>query len=128
MKTNKNQLKEVSQILELEDNKVLIELYGQHDENLTKIENNFGIHISYRGNIIEFRGNQDACSSASKFISNVYNKLASGKKINGDIFDNFSNLQKSFQSNVLTFYYYFVPILNVGQNRVLSFGLYKMVN
>ena len=47
MKTNKNQLKEVSQILELEDNKVLIELYGQHDENLTKIENNFGIHISY---------------------------------------------------------------------------------
>ena len=55
MKTNKNQLKEVSQILELEDNKVLIELYGQHDENLTKIENNFGIHISYRGNIIEFR-------------------------------------------------------------------------
>ena len=94
MKTNKKQLKEVSQILELEDNKVLIELYGQHDENLTKIENNFGIHISYRGNIIEFRGNQDACSSASKFISNVYNKLASGKKINGDIFDNFSKNSK----------------------------------
>ena len=94
MKTNKNQLKEVSQILELEDNKVLIELYGQHDENLTKIENNFGIHISYRGNIIEFRGNQDACSSASRFISNVYNKLASGKKINGDIFDNFSKNSK----------------------------------
>ena len=94
MKTNKNQLKEVSQILELEDNKVLIDLYGQHDENLTKIENNFGIHISYRGNIIEFRGNQDACSSASKFISNVYNKLASGKKINGDIFDNFSKNSK----------------------------------
>ncbi|MEC7958486.1 MAG: PhoH family protein, partial [Pseudomonadota bacterium] len=94
MKTNKNQLKEVSQILELEDNKVLIELYGQHDENLTKIENNFGIHISYRGNIIEFRGNQDACSSASKLISNVYKKLASGKKINRDIFDNFSKNSK----------------------------------
>ena len=94
MKTKKNQLKEVSQILELEDNKVLIELYGQHDENLTKIENNFGIHISYRGNIIEFRGNQDACSSASKFISNVYKKLASGKKINRDIFDNFSKNSK----------------------------------
>ena len=94
MKTNKNQLKEVSQILELEDNRVLIELYGQHDENLTKIENNFGIHISYRGNIIEFRGNQDACSSASKFISNVFKKLASGKKINRDIFDNFSKNSK----------------------------------
>ena len=94
MKTNKNQLKEVSQILELEDNKVLIELYGQHDENLTKIENNFGIHISYRGNIIEFRGNEDSCSSASKFISSVYKKLVNGKKINEDIFDDFSKYSK----------------------------------
>ena len=94
MKTDKNQLREVSQILELEDNKVLIELYGQHDENLTKIENNFGIHISYRGNIIEFRGNEDACSSASKFISSVYKKLVKGKKINEDIFDDFSKNSK----------------------------------
>ena len=94
MKTNKNQLKEVSQILELEDNKVLIELYGQHDENLTKIENNFGIHISYRGNIIEFRGNEDSCSSASKLISSVYKKIVNGKKINEDIFDDFSKHSK----------------------------------
>jgi len=94
MKTNKNQLKEVSKILEFEDDKVLIELYGQHDENLTKIENNFGIHISYRGNIIEFRGNEDACSSASKFISSVYKKLINGKKINEDIFDDFSKNSK----------------------------------
>ena len=94
MKTNKNQLKEVSQILELEDNKVLIELYGQHDENLTKIENNFGIHISYRGNIIEFRGNEDSCSSASKLISSVYKKLVNGKKINENIFDDFLKYSK----------------------------------
>ena len=94
MKTNKNQLKEVSQILELENNKVLIELYGQHDENLTKIENNFGIHISYRGNIIEFRGNKDSCSSASKLISSVYKKLVNGKKINENIFDDFSKYSK----------------------------------
>ena len=94
MKTNKNQLKEVSQILELEDNKVLIELYGQHDENLTKIENNFGIHISYRGNIIEFRGNKDSCSSASKLISTVYKKLVNGKKINENIFDDFLKYSK----------------------------------
>ena len=101
MKTNKNQLKEVSQILELEDNKVLIELYGQHDVNLTKIENNFGIHISYRGNIIEFRGNEDACSSASKFISSVYKKLVNGKKINEDIFDDFSKNSKQSDADYL---------------------------
>ena len=90
MKTTKSQLNDVSQILELEDNKVLVDLYGQHDENLAKIENNFGIHISYRGNLIELRGNQEACSSASKLISDIYKKLANGKKINEEIFDNIS--------------------------------------
>ena len=90
MKTTKSQLNDVSQILELEDNKVLVDLYGQHDENLAKIENNFGIHISYRGNVIELRGNQEACSSASKLISDIYKKLANGKKINEEIFDNIS--------------------------------------
>ena len=90
MKTIKSQLNDVSQILELEDNKVLVDLYGQHDENLAKIENNFGIHISYRGNVIELRGNQEACSSASKLISDIYKKLANGKKINEEIFDNIS--------------------------------------
>ena len=101
MKTNKNQLKEVSQILELEDNKVLNELYGQHDENLTKIENNFGIHISYRGNIIEFRGNEDSCSSASKLISSVYKKLVNGKKINEDIFDDFEQKCIDFEASLM---------------------------
>ena len=45
MKTNKNQLKEISKVIELEDNSCLVDLYGEHDENLTKLENNFGIHI-----------------------------------------------------------------------------------
>ena len=90
MKTNKNQLKEISKVIELNDNSFLVDLYGEHDENLSKLENNFGIHISYRGNILEFRGKSEPCIEASQLVLKIYGKLLSGKKINSEMFDNFS--------------------------------------
>ena len=33
MKTNKNLLKGISKVIELEDNSCLVDLYGEHDEN-----------------------------------------------------------------------------------------------
>ena len=90
MKTNKNHLKEISKVIELEDNSCLVDLYGEHDENLTKLENNFGIHISYRGNILEFRGKNEPCLAASKLVLQIYKRLLEGEKINTEIFDNFS--------------------------------------
>ena len=90
MKTNKKQLKEISKVIELNDNSFLVDLYGEHDENLSKLENNFGIHISYRGNILEFRGKSDPCIEASQLVLKIYGKLLSGEKINPEMFDNFS--------------------------------------
>ena len=95
MKTNKNHLKEISKVIELEDNSCLVDLYGEHDENLTKLENNFGIHISYRGNILEFRGKNEPCLAASKLVLQIYKRLLEGEKINTEIFDNFSKKLKS---------------------------------
>ena len=90
MKTNKNLLKEISKVIELEDNSRLVDLYGEHDENLSKLKNKFGIHISYRGNILEFRGESEPCLEASQLVLKVYKKLLSGEKINSEMFDNFS--------------------------------------
>ena len=90
MKTNKNQLKEISKVIELNDNSFLVDLYGEHDENLSKLENNFGIHISYRGNILEFRGKSEPCIEASQLVLKIYSKLLSGEKINSEMFDNIS--------------------------------------
>ena len=101
MKTNKNQLKEISKVIELEDNSCLVDLYGEHDENLIKLENNFGIHISYRGNILEFRGKTEPCLAASKLVLQIYKRLLEGKKINTEIFDNFSKKDVSFNSGKL---------------------------
>ena len=90
MKTNKNHLKEISKVIELDDNSCLVDLYGEHDENLSKLENNFGIHISYRGNILEFRGEPEPCVDASQLVLKIYKKLLKGEGINSEMFDNFS--------------------------------------
>ena len=90
MKTNKNHLKEISKVIELDDNSCLVDLYGEHDENLSKLENNFGIHISYRGNILEFRGESEPCIDASQLVLKIYKKLLKGEGINSEMFDNFS--------------------------------------
>ena len=90
MKTNRNQLKEISKVIELDDNSCLVDLYGEHDENLSKLENNFGIHISYRGNILEFRGESEPCLHASQLVLKIYKKLLKGERINSEMFDNFS--------------------------------------
>ena len=101
MKTNKNQLKEISKVIELEDNSCLVDLYGEHDENLTKLENSFGIHISYRGNVLEFRGKNEPCLAASKLVLQIYKKLLEGEKINSEIFDNFSKKNDSYNPGKL---------------------------
>ena len=80
MKTNRNLLKEISKVIELDDNSCLVDLYGEHDENLSKLENNFGIHISYRGNILEFRGESEPCLEASQLVLKVYKKLIKVEK------------------------------------------------
>ena len=90
MKTNRNQLKEISKVIELDDNSCLVDLYGEHDENLSKLENNFGINISYRGNILEFRGESEPCLDASQLVLKIYKKLLKGERINSEMFDNFS--------------------------------------
>ena len=90
MKTNRNQLKEISKVIELDDNSCLVDLYGEHDENLSKLEKNFGIHISYRGNILEFRGESEPCLDASQLVLKIYKKLLKGERINSEMFDNFS--------------------------------------
>ena len=102
MKKNINQLKEVRKVIELENNSFLTDLYGEHDENLSKLENNFGINISYRGNTIEFRGESEPCQTASQLVLKIYKKLSKGEKINSGLFDNFSKKDSADNSEKLS--------------------------
>ena len=72
---NKNNKKHT---IEFENNSFLPELYGNHDENLAKFENYYGIAISYRGNILEISGDHESSLMAADKIMELYNELDNG--------------------------------------------------
>ena len=72
---NKNNKKHT---IEFENNSFLPELYGNHDENLAKFENYYGVAISYRGNILEISGDHESSLMAADKIMELYNELDNG--------------------------------------------------
>ena len=74
-KINKNNKKLT---IEFENNSFLPELYGNHDENLAKFENYYGVAISYRGNILEISGDHESSLMAADKIMELYNELDNG--------------------------------------------------
>ncbi len=72
---NKNNKKHT---IEFENNSFLPELYGNHDENLAKFENYYGVEISYRGNILEISGDHESSLMAADKIMELYNELDNG--------------------------------------------------
>ena len=74
-KINKNNKKHT---IEFENNSFLPELYGNHDENLAKFENYYGVAISYRGNILEISGDHESSLMAADKIMELYNELDNG--------------------------------------------------
>ncbi len=72
---NKNNKKHT---IEFENNSFLPELYGNHDQNLAKFENYYGVAISYRGNILEISGDHETSLMAADKIMELYNELDNG--------------------------------------------------
>ena len=75
---NKNNKKHT---IEFENNSFLPELYGNHDQNLAKFENYYGVAISYRGNILEISGDHESSLMAADKIMELYNELDNGIKL-----------------------------------------------
>ena len=67
--------------IEFENNSFLPELYGNHDQNLAKFENYYGVSISYRGNILEISGDNESSLIAADKIMQLYNELDNGIKL-----------------------------------------------
>ena len=67
--------------IEFENNSFLPELYGNHDQNLAKIENYYGVSIAYRGNILEISGDDESSLMAADKIIQLYNELDNGIKL-----------------------------------------------
>ena len=72
---------ESSDTLRFSSNKLLIELCGQLDRNLSKIESWAGVQIVRRGNVLSIYGAEDDCYLTRKLISDLYSDLELGKTL-----------------------------------------------
>ncbi len=73
-------------LLEFPDNRLLIDLCGEYDRNLTEIETRLGVQILRRGNQLAIHGEPDAQTEAQEVLMSLYQRLEQGRSVNpGDI-------------------------------------------
>ena len=73
-------------LVEFPDNRLLIDLCGEYDRNLTEIETRLGVQILRRGNQLAIHGEPDAQAEAREVLMALYQRLEQGRSVApGDI-------------------------------------------
>ncbi|MCT4611065.1 MAG: PhoH family protein [Pelagimonas sp.] len=68
-------------ILEFPDNRLLIDLCGEYDRNLTDIEARTGVQILRRGNQLAIHGEPEALEAAVEVLQALYDRLEQGREV-----------------------------------------------
>ncbi|MDB6452271.1 PhoH family protein [Falsirhodobacter sp. 20TX0035] len=69
----------VETVLEFSDNRLLIDLCGEYDRHLAKIEQQMGVHILRRGNRLAIVGEKASRDQAEAVLNGLYARLEAGK-------------------------------------------------
>ncbi len=77
----------ISSVLEFEDNLLLPALFGEHNSNLARIENEFGCTLSGKGNLLSVEGSEEACNLSRDVLYNLYSRLEQGHDVTSDDVD-----------------------------------------
>ncbi|MDY0871787.1 PhoH family protein [Dongia rigui] len=67
--------------LQFEDNRLLPQLFGQHDQNLARIEQELGVSMVPRGNQLAISGPTDAVATAKQVVTGLYQRLKRGLEV-----------------------------------------------
>lgn len=65
-------------VLQFDDNSVLALLFGEHDRNLVRIENDLGVTLHARGNKVTITGPRSGTASARDALMTVYERIKGG--------------------------------------------------
>ena len=72
--------------LEFSDNRLLIDLCGEYDRNLTHLESHLGVQIVRRGNQLDIIGPDEARSQVARILETLYRSLEEGRMVEpGDV-------------------------------------------
>ena len=76
----------VETLVEFPDNRILIDLCGEFDRNLSQIEHQMGVHVLRRGNRLAVIGDKSARDGAAAVLRSLYARLEGGRPVTaGDI-------------------------------------------
>ena len=80
----------------------MIDLCGQLDSNLSKIEHEIPVHILRRGNLFEISGEENECRLTATVLQSLYSQLESGKVLEpGDIDATIRMPNEFFESDLI---------------------------
>jgi len=73
-------------LLEFADNRLLVDLCGEYDRNLVKLEQELGVQVVRRGNQLHIMGDAESRERASAALKALYARLSEGKPVeSGDV-------------------------------------------
>lgn len=73
-------------LLDFDDNRLLVPLFGEHDRHLARIEQQLGVAVTPRGNRLSITGRADAQAAARDVLTELYARLQGGAQIEiGDV-------------------------------------------
>ncbi|MBT5496719.1 MAG: PhoH family protein [Alphaproteobacteria bacterium] len=67
--------------VKFDDNRLLPQLYGEHDKHLAQIENRLGVSLISRGNHLAITGPVDATDIARSALDALYRRLTKGQSV-----------------------------------------------
>ncbi|NRB16011.1 MAG: PhoH family protein [Rhodobacteraceae bacterium] len=84
--TSPEQPADPEELLEFPDNRLLIDLCGEYDRNLTDIEQNLEVQIVHRGNQLVVIGETEVRQRAVTVLQSLYQRLENGRTVEpGDV-------------------------------------------
>lgn len=84
-----------SLVIAFDDNRLLTELFGEHDRNLVRIEEGLGVLASSRGNKLVITGKPKARAQADRVFRDLYQRLKSGLDVTAGEVDGAIRMSKA---------------------------------
>ncbi len=76
-----NEMPQREAFVEFPDNRLLIDLCGEYDRNLTEIEQKLSVQIVRRGNQLVVMGEEDSQKNAIEVLQALYTRLEGGREV-----------------------------------------------
>ena len=68
-------------VLSYDDNRLALDLFGEYDQNLARIEQKLHIEVIARGNRVTLKGPGDLCDQGKTALDSLYRRLQDGETI-----------------------------------------------